>query len=254
MGNLNLDKIKDKKIAKRLEGIFGSSADIEGDFLSEEIPETLDYTSLYQPTTRSVEPSGLHAGMQLGDIYSKATGVIGKKISVAVLAMWNTRSYYMRDRNEQLCSSPNGSTPIHTKFATKCINCRYAKFRRGKPSECTKFINFLVMPENFDRKPFVIQFSRTGYRIGLDIAKQIKDFGGKVYSKVFVLESERAKDAAYYKYKVIGVRDSDAGVKPGFEAILDYYRPIVESSLTRHEIKEEEDDVVEEVQALENVE
>lgn len=255
MGDFDLSIVDDDKaMLDVLSNLFGSAEDKEGDFLSEELMETLEYASLFQPTTRSVEQSGIYETMRMGDIYSK-NGIIGNDIKVAVLSMWNSRSYYLRDKGEQLCSSPNGITPIHNNYSSKCSTCRFAKFRRGKPSECTKFINILMMPVDFKRRPFVLQFSRTGYRIGLDIAKQAKAAGSDLYDTVFHIKTEKAKDAAYYRYKLEGVSKTDDKIKIGLKAVLNHYRPLVEASITRHEQKEEEEQADQApVEALENVE
>ena len=254
MGEFDLSTIEDADMVAALSTVFGTQEDKEGDFLSEELMETLEYASLFQPTTRSVEQSGIYESMRMGDIYSR-TGVIGNSVNVVVLSMWNSRSYYLRDKGEQLCSSPNGITPIHNNYSSKCSTCRFAKFRKGKPSECTKFINILVMPADLSRRPFVLQFSRTGYRIGLDIAKQAKVSGANLYDTVFSIKTEKAKDAAYYKYKIDSVSKADPKLKPAFQAVLEHYRPLVEASITRHESKDEDDAPEEqEVQALENVE
>jgi hypothetical protein len=255
MGEFDLSLVKkDKEMVELLGSLFSSKDDKEGDFLAEELLETLEYASIFQPVTRSVEQTGIYESMRLGDLYSRA-GVIGNSVKVAVLSMWNSRSYYLRDKGEQMCSSPNGVTPIHNKYSSKCATCRFAKFRRGKPSECTKFINILVMPADFQRRPFVLQFSRTGYRTGLEIAKQAKAVGSDLFDSVFEIKTEKAKDAAYYKYKVEGVTETPDKIKPAFRAVLNHYRPLVEASITRHEAKDEEPEQKEDtVPALENVE
>lgn len=240
----------DEKLMSLVTELFTPNQEKDGDFLAEDFQETLDYASIFQPTTTSVDQSGIYEDMKMGDVYS-TRGVLGKSMSVCILSMWNSRSYYLRDKGEQLCSSPNGKTPIHTKFSSSCDTCRFARFSKGKPSECTKFINLLVMPENFKMKPYVLQLSRTSYKIGVTLAKQARSFGPQLFDTTFDIDTEKAKDAAFWRYKISGARPTTDRLKGALLAVQKYYSPIVQASISRHEIPEEEDS---EIQALENVE
>jgi len=256
MTEMNLKVVEDPKIAEKLQALFSPQKDKIGDLMSEDILETLEYASIYQPTTRSISPSGVHSGIRMGEIYTKY-GVVGKDTASIPLVMWNSRSYYDRNKNEQLCSSPNGLTPVHQRLASKCATCRYQRYSRGSPSLCTKFLNILMLQENLKAKPYVLQFSRTSYRIGTDIAKQAKGFGDNLYDCVFELTTKQAEGAAYFKWTVASVRPVQDDLKAALGEIQKHYFNLVSKTISRYEVTAEDaeaDKADEAIEAPENIE
>tara|TARA_Y100000593_G_C4238828_1_gene301017 strand:- start:310 stop:1062 length:753 start_codon:yes stop_codon:yes gene_type:complete len=238
MGNFDLSTL-DKSMASKIETLFSGGAPKEGDFLADESIDSvsIEYSSIYQPTTTSVEPTGLFEGMQLGDIYNSRRGIIGDTIEVIPIAMWNSRSYFDRESQEQKCRSPNGITPIDPKFATKCANCRFSKYSKGKPSLCARSLNVLVIPKDFSMRPFVLQFSKTAYKTGLDLARQTRS-GKNIYSNIFKIKSERAPKAAYYRLAIKSVEPTPEKLQKPMKVIVGHYIEVISSTINRHEVDE----------------
>ena len=237
MAEFDLATIKNKEIHSKLQNLFKAPETKSGDLLTEEVFETkLEYASIFQPTTTAVEPTGVHDGMRLGDVYTKY-GVLGNTLEIVPLVIWNSRNYYDRDRQEQVCRSPNAVTPIHNNLAEKCSECSFAKYSKGNPSKCTVSLNVLAAPVSLSYRPVIISFSRTSWRTGMDLVKQARISGDNIYDNVFTLKSGKAKDKAYYMYSIEGVSQTPKSLTPAIKLIHDQYLQVVKDSISYHENK-----------------
>lgn len=225
--------IQDATLAARVESLLSSSApDKDGDFL-DELEERLEFAGIMQPTTSSVDEEGVHEGIKMGDFYTKF-GVLGNPITGVPLAMWNSRVYFNRDTNKQVCSSPDGKTPIHNDIANNCKTCPKARYGKKSPSPCTSFLNILFQPADLSTKPFVLQFSKTAKKVGMDIVRQVKSFGENTYDTTFTLKTIKAEGYNYRKPTIEGAVPTPDEMKSVYQVILDHYKPIVTNAITRH--------------------
>lgn len=232
------------KLAQLLEG---SSESKEGDFF-EDVEETLEFASVFQPSTTSVEATGIHSGLKIGDYFTKY-GVLGNPIKGAILSMWQSRVLFIDQK--RICSSPDGVKPVHNEIAESCRTCPKAKYAKGKPSECTKNINILFQPEDLSTKPYILQFSKTMYKVGMDLVRQAKKFGDNVYDYTFTMETKKVDGYAYRAQNIAGAEPTSEEMKAIYKSIQDHYKETVSQMVTRHQGKEVEED--DDVESLENI-
>lgn len=243
----------DKTIKKRIEELFAPPKKRAGSLFSAPIVDNkLDYISIYQPTTTSVEASDLYEGMRLGDLYTRK-GLIGKSITVIPLVLWMSRNYYDKDLKKSVCRSPDGEIPVHDRINSKCEGCPMARFSKGSPSKCAEAINVLAIPSDFSSKPFVFQFSKTSFQIGKKIALHTNQFGEDVFDSTFTLETERADGKAYFVYKIASVKDTQKKINPLLTALQEHYSEDITKRITRHREEPKQEDAEERINALEDV-
>lgn len=240
MSEFDIAIIEDSSLATKVSELLNpTTVEKAGDML-EDLEERLDYAGIYQPSTTSVEQTGIHETLKVGGFYTKYS-VLGDVLTGSPLAMWNSRGYFDRTSSKQVCSSPDGKTPRTTEIAEECKTCKFSKFSRGKPSPCTKFLNILFQPEDLSSRPFVLQFSKTSYKTGMDLVRQAKSFGDNIFDSTFTIKTTKVDGYSYRKPIIEDCSHTEDKMKPIYGAIQEHYSLIVQKTVQSHLVSDDEE-------------
>ena len=158
-------------------------------------PQTLKL--IQAMSDRSKLPKGANIGdMLLGE------DVVQQPLDVIVLRAWEARQYWSPDQNEakMLCSSPDA---VLGYIGLECKACPHSKYdEETKKTECNKIKVFMVAKRDLS-DVFLIQFAKTGFKIGGDWQQMMKKAGVATYRRVYSLKSVASKE--YKNVENIGV-------------------------------------------------
>jgi hypothetical protein len=233
-------EIEDQELLARVESFFSSGDKKEGDLLDDEFGIELQYCNILQSTTTSIDMGeGPFVDIKYGDFFLEDTP-LGNEVELIPLVMWSDRAYFVKDNPAPVCKSPDGITPMDTKFATKCENCQFGKWDNNTktPPKCTKALNVLFIPSDFRSTPFVYKFSRTGAKVGKDIVKVAKRNSRAVYETTFTLttKQETKNKRRYYVPVKNASYLTDPALFPALKFIQSKYLEVVRGFTTRHHI------------------
>jgi len=246
-------EIKDSEVKKRVTALFAPPKKRAGSLFTTEVADNkLDYISIYQPTTTSVEAKDIYQGMNMGDMYSRK-GLIGNNVTMIPLVMWGSRNYFDKNLKKSVCRSPDGEIPVHDRISKKCEGCPKARYSKGNPSSCAEGINILAIPADFSSRPVVFQFSKTSYQVGKNIALQANQFGDEVYDSCFSLETQRADGKAYFVYKIARVAETKKKFRPLLKALQDHFSEDITKRITRHRADLTVSTEVQKIDALDDI-
>jgi len=230
-------EIEDTELLARVESFFSAGGKKEGDLLDDEFGIELQYCSILQSSTTSIDVGeGPFKDIKYGDFFLEDLA-LGNEIDLIPLVMWGDRAYFVQDTSSPVCKSPDGITPIDpTKFSKKCENCQFSKWEGKKPPACTKALNVLFVPSDFKSTPFVLKFSRSGARLGKDIAKLTKRNSKAVYETTFTLatKQETKNKRRFYVPIKKGTFLTDPALFPALKFIQKKYLEVVRGFTTRH--------------------
>lgn len=163
------------------------------------------------PTAKLIQAvsdrSKLPKGASIGSI------VIGENVldqpgAVIVLRSWNARQYWSPDQNEakMICSSPDATLGY---IGLKCNECPHSKFdEEAKKIDCNKIKVFMVIKADLS-DIFLVQFSKTGFKIGTEWEQLMKKAGVAPYRRVYGLKSETSKQYKNVETLAIETFDTD---------------------------------------------
>ena len=238
-------EIEDKNLLARVEAFFTSDDKKDGDLLGEdeEFGLSINYCNIVQSTTTSIDigEEGPFKDIKYGDFFVEDEA-LGNEMDLIPLVMWSDRVYFVKDNSSPVCKSPDGMTPIDTKFATKCSNCQFSKWGADKtPPACSKALNVLFVPSDFKSTPFVLKFARSGAKLGKDIVKVAKRNSRAVYETTFTIatKQETRKKRRFYIPVKKGTYLTDPSLFPALKFIQAKYLEAVKGLTTRHHVTAE---------------
>lgn len=113
-----------------------------------------------------------------------------KTMDVIPLRIWTTRDLWPEDlgSDRRLCESPDGVTGW--KYGD-CRSCQFSQWNEetGKVP-CTKSLKFLVIKADLSNI-FLVNFSKTGYRGGMNFEKLVKSTKTHIYRRSYTVDTSR---------------------------------------------------------------
>jgi hypothetical protein len=113
-----------------------------------------------------------------------------KTMDVVPLRIWTTRDLWPEDlgSDRRLCESPDGITGW--KYGD-CRTCQFSQWNEeNNKVPCTKSLKFLVIKADLS-DIFLINFSKTGYRGGMNFEKLVKSTKTHIYRRSYTVEASR---------------------------------------------------------------
>jgi hypothetical protein len=180
--------------------------------------------SLLKVVQATTDRSALPKGTTIGDM------VIGdEKIEQAYpiipLRMWDSRQMWSPDKDDTrtLCWSPDAKTGI---TGVECRKCEYQVYDTVENKvACTKNKSVLAMSADFSNL-FQINFSKSGYSLGMDFQGLLKKAGVAPFRRAYTLATESSKKAKNVEALVVSPVSLPDGIvapelRPFLEALFE---------------------------------
>jgi hypothetical protein len=158
------------------------------------------FLRLVQGTT---DRGSLPKGTAIGDF------VLGEKkleqpLKFIPIRIWDSRQFWDPDQtnNKMLCWSPDAK---FGQIGRECRGCPHAEWKEGEGSECTKTKSVMAISADLSTI-FVINFSKSNFKIGLELEKLMERAAVAPYFRTYGLTSatsSTAKNVENYKIEAL---------------------------------------------------
>jgi hypothetical protein len=160
---------------------------------------------LVQGTSDSSKlPDGAKIGsMLLGE------AILPQSTKVIVLRSWDARQYWSPDQTEakMLCSSPDAQLGY---IGKECKQCEHSKFdEEANKIDCNKIKVVMVVAADLS-DIFLLNFAKTGYKIGNEWQGLMKKAGVAPYRRIYGIKSSVGKQFKNVAQFDIETYDDDA--------------------------------------------
>lgn len=176
------------------------STPIEG--LGDEATEwRAPYLRLLQATSKR---AGLPKSAGPGSLILGET-VLDGPVGIIPLRFWDNRQYWDSDpaNARMLCNSIDAKIGFN---GVECARCPKQVWVDGVGAECNKLVTAMVITEDF-KHLFTLNFSKSGYVVGTEWKKKIRQAGCQPYQRIYDLNSETAKKAEIFSIKARDVNN-----------------------------------------------
>lgn len=115
---------------------------------------------------------------------------VHKSLNIIPLRMWTVRDLWPEDlgNDRRICESPDGITGW--KYGS-CRECQFSQWvEETNKVPCTKSLRFLCIDTNLSNI-FLINFSKTGYRGGMNFEKLVKSTKTHIYRRSYTIDATR---------------------------------------------------------------
>lgn len=135
--------------------------------------------------------SKLPDGAKIGSILH-GEDILEQGTPIIVLRSWDARQYWSPDQSEakMLCSSPDAKLGY---IGKECRSCEHSQYdEEAKSIDCNKIKVFMCATADLS-EIFMMNFAKTGYKIGNDWQTMQKKAGVAPYRRVYGLKSSVGK-------------------------------------------------------------
>lgn len=158
------------------------------------------FLKLVQGTT---DRGSIPRGTAIGD-FVLGEERLEKPLKFIPIRIWDSRQYWDPDQtsNKMICWSPDGK--LGSMFG-ECRTCAHKDWVEGEGSACGKSKTALVLDSEM-KKVFTVQFSKSNYKVGMELENTLKKAGSFPYTRIYGLNSttsSTAKNVEMYKIEVL---------------------------------------------------
>ena len=210
MNNTNLSNLKE--IAATLSDSYKTNAESLISRMEEVIEGIGDEPIRWKPSILKLvqgttDRSNIPKGTGIGD-FVLGEAKLEKPLAFIPLRLMEGRQYWSPDKDEakMICSSPDGKLGY---IGNYCAQCPHAKFDEvARKSECGKTQTLMaIMPDLSDI--FLVTFSKTGYKVGLELKTIMSRAAVPLFKRVYSLDSETNKEHKNVENYCVNVLDAD---------------------------------------------
>jgi hypothetical protein len=177
------------------------------------------FLRLVQGTT---DRSAIPKGTAIGDFVMGEVKV-EQPLKFIPIRIWDARQYWDPDQtnSRMLCWSPDAKFGA---IGQNCKACPHAVWREEGGSDCGKIKAILAITADLT-KVFTVNFSKSGFKVGMELESLMKKAGVSPYKRTYGLKSETsstAKNVEVFKIEVLDEksRKTPDALVPFLEALF----------------------------------